>query len=64
VPNDERDLIERLAEASQLLRKVDWRIHELLVIPVRSLEQKQDDPKNKLRISKGKSEKKERADSD
>lgn len=42
VPKDERDLVDRIAEASQLLRKVDWRIHELLVIPVRSLEQKQD----------------------
>ena len=42
VPKDERGLVDRLAEASQLLRKVDWRIHELLIIPVRSLEEKQD----------------------
>jgi cation diffusion facilitator family transporter len=37
-PRDERDLIGRLDEARELATKVDWRIHDVNIVPVRSLD--------------------------
>lgn len=37
VPRDETDLIGKLEEASQRAREVDWRIHDVVVTPVRAL---------------------------
>ncbi|MFL6230863.1 MAG: cation transporter [Pyrinomonadaceae bacterium] len=38
VPRDEHDLLERLEQASDLAHSLDWRLHDVNVVPVRSLE--------------------------
>jgi cation diffusion facilitator family transporter len=38
VPRDERDLVTRVEEASELLRQLDWRLHNLVVVPVSRIE--------------------------
>jgi cation diffusion facilitator family transporter len=38
VPRDENDLLARLQQASDLLHKIDWRLHDINVVPVRSIE--------------------------
>lgn len=37
VPRDDVDLTARLSDASHELQRLDWRVHELLVVPVREL---------------------------
>lgn len=37
VPTDEKGLLTRLGEARQQLRKLDWRIDEVVIVPVSSL---------------------------
>ena len=39
IPVDDVDLIPRLEEAAECAGEVDWRVHELVVTPVRSLEE-------------------------
>jgi cation diffusion facilitator family transporter len=36
-PKDERDLLERVQEAKRIAQAVDWRLHDLSVVPVRHL---------------------------
>jgi divalent metal cation (Fe/Co/Zn/Cd) transporter len=38
VPRDDQDLIGRLEHAGKVAREVDWRLHDLNMVPVRSLE--------------------------
>ena len=38
VPSDQRDLVARLAEASERLRALDWRLHDLVIAPVERIE--------------------------
>ncbi|HSU31282.1 MAG TPA: cation diffusion facilitator family transporter [Bryobacteraceae bacterium] len=35
---DERDVLERMAEARELVRTVDWRLHDISMVPVRSVD--------------------------
>jgi len=37
-PRDERDLIARMEEASEVAKSVDWRLHDVNMVPVRSVE--------------------------
>ena len=39
VPKDEHNLLDRLKQASDLLKNIDWRIYEVVVVPVHSLKQ-------------------------
>jgi hypothetical protein len=34
VPNDDADLVRRIEKASEHLRKQDWRLYSLVVVPV------------------------------
>jgi divalent metal cation (Fe/Co/Zn/Cd) transporter len=34
---DERDLLERMAQARTILRDVDWRLYDISMVPVRSV---------------------------
>lgn len=43
VPSDQRDLVSRLAEASDRLRGLDWRLHDLVIAPVERIEPWDDD---------------------
>jgi hypothetical protein len=38
VPRDQTDLVARLERAAKELRELDWRLHDLNVMPVSSLE--------------------------
>jgi cation diffusion facilitator family transporter len=38
VPREENDLLARLKQASDLAHSVDWRLHDINVVPVRSIE--------------------------
>jgi hypothetical protein len=38
VPRSEQDLVRRVEETSEALRRVDWRIYSLTVMPVSRLE--------------------------
>jgi divalent metal cation (Fe/Co/Zn/Cd) transporter len=38
VPIDEEDLLERLERANQHLLDLDWRLHELIIAPVREIQ--------------------------
>src|SRR4051794_18049792 len=38
VPCDERDLVARLQQAAEVASSVDWRVHDVNVVPVRTLE--------------------------
>ena len=38
VPIDEEDLLERLERANQHLLDLDWRLHELVIAPVREIQ--------------------------
>ncbi|MFN2587302.1 MAG: cation diffusion facilitator family transporter [Actinomycetota bacterium] len=38
VPRDEARLTERLEEAREALRRLDWRVHDLVLMPVRELD--------------------------
>lgn len=38
VPRDDRDLTRRIAEAAETARSLDWRIHDVVVAPVESLD--------------------------
>jgi cation diffusion facilitator family transporter len=38
VPRDENDLLARLKQASDLAHSIDWRLHDINVVPVRSIE--------------------------
>jgi divalent metal cation (Fe/Co/Zn/Cd) transporter len=42
VPTDDRDLLERLRHANEVVRGVDWRLDDVNVVPVRSLDEGQD----------------------
>lgn len=35
---DERDVLERMAEAREFVRTVDWRLHDVSMVPVRSVD--------------------------
>ena len=37
VPRDERDLLQRLDQARGVAHSVDWRLHDISMVPVRSL---------------------------
>lgn len=37
-PRDEADLLARLAEAAAAIHRIDWRLHDVNVVPVRSLD--------------------------
>ncbi|HJQ30874.1 MAG TPA: cation transporter [Pyrinomonadaceae bacterium] len=39
VPRDERDLLKRLEEANDAAHEVDWRLHDINIVPVESLEE-------------------------
>jgi len=38
VPTDENDLLNRLHKAYDVANAVDWRLHDVNIVPVRSLE--------------------------
>ena len=38
-PHDDRDLLGRMAEARSVGESVDWRLHDLSMVPVRSVKQ-------------------------
>src|SRR5205085_7048181 len=38
VPNDESNLLDRLKQATDLAHSLDWRLHDINVVPVRSIE--------------------------
>ena len=38
VPRDEARLLDRLERAADLVHSLDWRLHDVNVVPVRSLE--------------------------
>jgi hypothetical protein len=38
VPVDDTDLIERIERASEHLLDLDWRLHELVITPVRHIQ--------------------------
>jgi cation diffusion facilitator family transporter len=38
VPRDDTDLLNRVEEATNVARRVDWRLHDLNVVPVRSVD--------------------------
>jgi hypothetical protein len=38
VPREENDLLARLKQAADLAHSVDWRLHDINVVPVRSIE--------------------------
>jgi divalent metal cation (Fe/Co/Zn/Cd) transporter len=38
VPTDRRDLVPKLTEASERLRALDWRLHDLVIAPVERIE--------------------------
>ena len=38
VPQDENDLLNRLRSAYDVANGVDWRLHDVNIVPVRSLE--------------------------
>ena len=38
VPRDESNLLDRLKQASDLAHSLDWRLHDINVVPVRSIE--------------------------
>lgn len=44
MPSDDHDLIERLDYAANELRALDWRLHDLVVVPVARLEERPDAP--------------------
>jgi cation diffusion facilitator family transporter len=37
-PRDDRDLLQRLAEAREVAKSVDWRLHDISMVPVRSVD--------------------------
>jgi divalent metal cation (Fe/Co/Zn/Cd) transporter len=37
-PHDDRDLLQRLAQAREVAKSVDWRLHDISMVPVRSVE--------------------------
>ena len=37
-PDDERDLLNRLAEARDVAKRLDWRLHDISMVPVRSVD--------------------------
>jgi hypothetical protein len=37
VPVDDQDLLERIERANQHLLDLDWRLHELVITPVREI---------------------------
>ena len=37
-PRDERDLLNRMAQARELVGSVDWRLHDVSMVPVRSVD--------------------------
>ena len=39
VPKDDRRLVQRLEEAGEYVRGLDWKIHDVVIMPVRSLEE-------------------------
>ncbi len=43
VPRDENDLLKRLEEATRVASGVDWRLHDLNVVPLRSIGQNGED---------------------
>lgn len=43
VPVDERNLIDRLRSAGDLLRDLDWRLYDVVVVPVRELDRNWQD---------------------
>jgi cation diffusion facilitator family transporter len=38
VPRDERNLLDRLKQATELIHSLDWRLHDINLVPVSSLE--------------------------
>jgi hypothetical protein len=38
VPVDDEDLLERLERANRHLLELDWRLHELVITPVREIQ--------------------------
>ena len=44
VPADDHDLLERVDHAADELRALDWRLHDLVVVPVARLEERPDAP--------------------
>jgi hypothetical protein len=41
VPRDERDLLKRLRQASEAAHALDWRLHDIQIVPVSSLGREQ-----------------------
>jgi hypothetical protein len=37
VPRDERDLVERIDRTASAALRIDWRLHDLVLMPVRRL---------------------------
>jgi len=37
-PRDGGDLLDRMAEASKIVGSVDWRVHDISMVPVRSVD--------------------------
>ena len=37
-PRDDRDLLERMAQAREIVGGVDWRLHDVSMVPVRSID--------------------------
>ena len=37
VPRDESEILNRVEQASQAASQVDWRLHDLNIVPVRSI---------------------------
>ncbi len=42
VPADDERLTERLEEAREELRRLDWRLHDLVLMPVRELDDREE----------------------
>lgn len=38
VPKDERNLLDKLKQATDLANSLDWRLHDINIVPVRSIE--------------------------
>ncbi|MBV9084387.1 MAG: hypothetical protein JOZ62_17065 [Acidobacteriaceae bacterium] len=37
-PRDERDLLDRVKQARDIAESVDWRLHDVSMVPVRSVD--------------------------
>jgi hypothetical protein len=48
VPEEEQHLPDQLAEAGQMISKLDWKLHDIPVIPVRDPERIEDTPRHEI----------------